>query len=333
MRKLVLEKPGKLSLIQVESPVGKDHVRIRIHRCGICGADVKSFAKGHRDLVYPRVLGHEIAGTVQELPEDYKGDLQPGDPVQVYPGVYCGECVYCRTGRENLCDSMEILGFHLDGGMEEFLDIPESLAAKMINPIPKNLSMDQATLAEPLACSIQMQKKMAMGPDKKLLILGAGRLGILQYLLAVKKGWKDVRIREVDPERRDNPVIRDALYVDEDGWRPNQIINCVPTAQALLQAISLCEKGGQIGYFSGLLPEKLEAKALNEIHYKELEIFGAYGCTSEGNRQALELLAGGLVPEEALKRAVLPMEKAGEGIELLASKTLHWAMVDPQNNI
>lgn len=330
MRKLVLEEPGKLSVTK-GALVREGHVVIQIHRCGICGADVKSFAKGHRDLSYPRVLGHEIAGTIHLLPKEYGGELNVGDRVQVYPGVYCGECSYCRSGRENLCDSMEILGFHLDGGMEEFLEIPVREADKMIFPIPENLTMEQATLAEPLSCCIQMQDKLEKGAHRKLLILGAGRLGILNYLLAKRTGWKDVKVAETDEDRAANPVIREDLYQNgQDGWKPDQIINCVPSAQALLQAISLCEKGGQLGYFSGLLPEKLEAKALNEIHYKELEIYGAYGCTAGGNRKALELLAEGLVPQDAFKNRIYSLEEATRGMEALASKELHWAMVDPR---
>lgn len=91
----------------VLSAVADDRVFLKVICCAICRTDAKMWRSGHRDLVLPRVLGHEIAGI----------DPASGQLYAVWPGQVCGTCDYCRTGRENLCEEMQIIGFHTDGGV------------------------------------------------------------------------------------------------------------------------------------------------------------------------------------------------------------------------
>ncbi|QSX09171.1 alcohol dehydrogenase catalytic domain-containing protein [Alkalibacter rhizosphaerae] len=334
MKKMILEKPGSL-ILKKEKDVAVDGFVIEVHYCGICGADVKSHIRGHRDLVYPRVLGHEITGMIERLPQGYTGIWQVGDRVQVFPGSYCGQCKYCLSERENLCDSMRILGFHLDGGLSEKCWLAPEDGDRMLLPIPEGMSSKLATLAEPLACCIQMQQKLIKGETDRLLIVGAGRLGILQYLLAQRTGWKDIVVADVDPGRLKNPVFQKTWNWNDPETenvtspnKPSQVILCTPSMEAFAKAIQICEKGGSIGYFSGLLPDTMPTKVLNEIHYKELHVAGSYGCTRKGNQEALQLLAAGLVSEESMSCGTFALQKTEKAMTLLSSKELHWAVID-----
>jgi len=94
-----------------------------VEACSVCGTDVKMLEHGHKDLKYPRVLGHEIVGRIIELRTDME-NLTLGDRVQVWPGISCGQCRPCHRGNDNQCESQGILGFNLDGGYAEYVALP-----------------------------------------------------------------------------------------------------------------------------------------------------------------------------------------------------------------
>ncbi len=112
MKSLQLVKTGSLVRKDIPIPVpGADETLLNVTRCAICRTDAKMWGKGHRDLIMPRVLGHEICGI----------DEKTGRRYALWPGKACGCCGQCRTGSENLCSSMRITGFHTDGGFAEYV--------------------------------------------------------------------------------------------------------------------------------------------------------------------------------------------------------------------
>ena len=127
----------------------KGEVVIRLERCGICRTDRKAYHTGQRDLHMPRVLGHEIAGTIVSV-DSTVNTYQKGMRVAVHPGIFCGTCETCMTGKDQLCEAMQILGFHLDGGFQEYCLIPATgVKQGVILPLPDSLSFAKAVLAEP----------------------------------------------------------------------------------------------------------------------------------------------------------------------------------------
>lgn len=339
MKKLKLLSAEVFELISQDDLIhNKNDIIIKTDFCGICGADMKSYRKGHRDLIYPRVLGHEITGTVVSVPGSSRTNLKLGDHVQVYPGQFCGKCSYCQRGHENLCDNMQIMGFHVDGGLQEYIAINIDTHNNMLSLIPDNITLQQATFAEPLACSINMQDKMFLSPTESLLIIGAGRLGMINYFLAKKRGLNKTVIADTYTPRLNLNIYENTLDLSRNDYKDkikkiigsskfDAVIICTSIPEAFQTAIDLSAKGGKIGYFSGFHQDNISTKILNNVHYKELSVFGSYGCTLEGNREALKLLREGLIPFENIKMRIFNLEETEKAIDFLEQKKIISALI------
>ena len=120
MKTIVCERPLHLAVHERPIPLrGPGEVLVRIRRVGICGTDYHIFGGNQPYLSYPRVMGHELAATVEEADAD--ADLAPGDVVTILPYLACDECIACRRGKPNCCTHLQVLGVHRDGGMAEYL--------------------------------------------------------------------------------------------------------------------------------------------------------------------------------------------------------------------
>lgn len=132
MKAVNLEKPWEISVAEVEKPVPKEgEALIRIMSAGICGSDIGAFRGTNNLVTYPRIIGHELAGIVESIPENNKNGIRIGDRVVVDPYVYCGHCYPCRIKRTNCCTSLRVLGVHIDGGMAEYFTHPADMLVKI----------------------------------------------------------------------------------------------------------------------------------------------------------------------------------------------------------
>ena len=174
--KLVLSGLRRLDLCEEEPIVkttGAGAELFEVLACGICRTDAKMWEQGHRDLIFPRVLGHEFV-------------VRDGSGVRsvVWPGNCCGECGYCTSGRENLCDEMKITGFHTDGGFASSV----WLDRKNVIPLPDELDSQLACFAEPVGCVINLFEKANYHRGDQVLIYGAGTVGLIIALYATHLG-------------------------------------------------------------------------------------------------------------------------------------------------
>lgn len=311
MKAAVLQDIGDLQVVEIPDPDlhGEDIV-IKVKACGVCRTDWKAYTLGQRDLKLPRILGHEITGTIAAMPSA-DGRFRAGDQVQVSPGLPCGRCHYCRRGWDHLCAEQQVLGFNRDGGFAEYLQIPAQTAyLGVLNLIPEHISPAEASLVEPLACSLNMQESMDTGPADDLIIWGLGPLGILNARLARARGVANVIGIESNPTRyrfarelglacclnpeRHNLAAEISLRTGRRG--ATAAITCCADANAWQELLHLLGKRGRLGYFSGLTGERhMLAGELNPIHYLELTVLGAYGCSTRHNRLALQMIAKGAV--------------------------------------
>ncbi len=284
----------------------KGEVVIRLERCGICRTDRKAYHTGQRDLHMPRVLGHEIAGTIVSV-DSTVNTYQKGMRVAVHPGIFCGTCETCMTGKDQLCEAMQILGFHLDGGFQEYCLIPAiGVKQGVILPLPDSLSFAKAVLAEPLACAINMMGPLQATEKDRLLIIGAGALGILTAKLWQSQGCSEISFIEPEEYKRKLAVqMGFTVYQDKEDFLqakrpyPTVAIPCCPQNDGFYTAIQLLCKGGRLGFFSGLSSDSpLNNKLINELHYKELCLYGAYGCALQHTKTALQLLADKIVTND-----------------------------------
>jgi L-iditol 2-dehydrogenase len=175
----------KKSTSEIPQPQ-KGQALMKVRSSAICRTDAKMWKMGHRDLILPRVLGHECCAIREDT----------GNRYVIWPGNACGQCGSCRDGYENLCDDMQILGFHKDGGLAEYTVVAES----NLVPVPDNLSDDLACLAEPLACTINALKMADVKKVMKILIYGAGPVGLMMALAAKVRGAVPT-VCEINPEK------------------------------------------------------------------------------------------------------------------------------------
>ncbi|MCL6600717.1 MAG: alcohol dehydrogenase catalytic domain-containing protein, partial [Alicyclobacillus macrosporangiidus] len=186
MRQVVCERPNLFRPLEVPEPRAvPGYTLIRIRRIGICGTDIHAFHGRQPYFSYPRVLGHELAGTIAEIgeAEALATGLRPGDAVSVIPYLHCGECAACRSGRTNCCTRLEVLGVHTDGGMVEVLAVPVTHVFPAVG-----LTLDQAAVLEPLAIGAHAVRRSGIGPGQTALVVGAGPIGLGVMAFAKRRG-------------------------------------------------------------------------------------------------------------------------------------------------
>lgn len=184
MKAIIIPSPGEIAVKDVPSPSrGENDVLIKVRSMGICGSDINAY-KGTNPLVtYPRILGHEIAGEVVEIPSGEKF-LSVGDSVVVEPYVYCGTCYPCMTQRTNCCENLRVRGVHIDGGMSEYCAHPRHLVHK----IEAKVSWELLAMVEPLTISVHAVRRSRLEAGEHLVVTGAGPIGILAALFAKTLG-------------------------------------------------------------------------------------------------------------------------------------------------
>jgi 2-desacetyl-2-hydroxyethyl bacteriochlorophyllide A dehydrogenase len=182
MKALICEEPGRLALISRPEPErGAGEVLVRIRHVGICGTDFHIFGGKHPFLEYPRVMGHELSGTVEAAPED--SGLNPGDPVYIVPYLACGDCQACRIGLSNACVNIRVLGVHTDGGMAEMISVPVQ------NVVPTgNIALRDAAMIEFLAIGAHGVKRGAITARDRVLVTGSGPIGMSAIIFAKARG-------------------------------------------------------------------------------------------------------------------------------------------------
>ena len=172
MKAVRINEPKNVVLADIEKPTPKaGEALIRIITAGICGSDIGAF-RGTNNLVsYPRIIGHELAGIIESIPEDNPKGLKIGDKVIADPYLYCGHCYPCSIGRTNCCTDLHVLGVHVDGGMAEYFCHPADMLVKM----PDDMSWEEAAMAEPLTISLHGIHRGGLKAGEYCAIIGAHR--------------------------------------------------------------------------------------------------------------------------------------------------------------
>lgn len=187
-----------MELEDVERPgdPGPGEVLLKVDAVGICGSDYALFLGTHPLSQFPQVQGHEFCATVLEAGEGSRESFAPGDRVAVEPLIACGRCYPCSLGRYNCCERLEILGVHRPGALQEELVVD----AKQLHPIGE-VPAEVAAFAEPMSIALQAIRRGAVGDGDRVLILGAGPIGLAALIAARSRGARVVSSDPV-PERR-----------------------------------------------------------------------------------------------------------------------------------
>ncbi len=174
MKAVQIVAPNQLKVIDVEKPSvdEKNNVLIRMTAAGICGSDVGIYHGTNAAATYPRIIGHEMVGVVEEITGNAEG-LKAGSRVIVNQVTSCGHCYPCSKGRGNVCDNLKVRGVHIDGGYREYIAVP----AQDCYLLPDSISDQDAVMIEPTTIAIQSCTRAELEKDDMLLLYGAGALG------------------------------------------------------------------------------------------------------------------------------------------------------------
>ena len=189
MRAAVTEAVESMTLLERAEPdaPGPGQVVVRPEAVGICGSDYHFFLGELSDAAggwqFPRVQGHEIGATIAAVGRDCRQELVVGRRVAVWPLRACGDCYPCSVGRPNTCDYFELIGIHLDGGLQELLAVPE----EQVYPIQAD-DPAVAALAEPVSIAVRAVNRANIDPGERVVVLGAGPIGQCICLVARERG-------------------------------------------------------------------------------------------------------------------------------------------------
>ncbi len=213
MKAVQIVRPGELRVIDIEKPsiTQQDNVLIRMTAAGICGSDLGIYHGTNAAATYPRIIGHEIVGVVEETGPDVTS-VKPGDRVIVNQVVSCGHCYPCSIGRGNVCDQLKVRGVHIDGGYREYLAVPASDCYLL----PDFLSDRDAVMIEPTTIAIQSCTRAELTKEDTLLLYGYGSLGSSIFRIA-RQICPNIIVAELSDEKLEAAKAQGAAHTINTG--------------------------------------------------------------------------------------------------------------------
>lgn len=308
-------------------------ILVRVEACGLCGSDA---SRWYVETKVPTVLGHEPSGVV--VAAGRGAAVREGDRVFVHHHVACGECPSCRRGVETSCAMFKRT--RLDpGGFAELVRVPRDNVERDTLVLPDDMSFDQATFIEPLACCVRALCKLPLRPGDAVLVIGLGVMGLMNGRLARHAGadlllGSDLsavrRARAVDAwgfdlalDPREQGFV-EALREATAGRGPDHVIVGPGSGPALEQALEVVAPGGTVVLFSPFAPAPPVPLSLHRLYFAEVNLTASYSCAAHETRAAMRLIRSGAVEVDRLVSHRLPLEGVGDGILETAAAGDHW---------
>jgi L-iditol 2-dehydrogenase len=289
MKAAVLNKPFDIEVKSIPVPVpGEDEALVKVRCIGICGSDVHYYEHGRigRFVVEaPIILGHELAGEVVEVGAKVT-NVSVGDRVAVEPGVTCGTCAYCKSGRYNLCPDVRFLATPpVDGAWAEYVAIRSDFLFRL----PEGMSFEQGALLEPLSVGFHAMKRGGVTPADQVLVTGLGPIGLLAAQAARLFGVTEIYATDVVPFRRElaldmgvtaviDPAKEDTakrLRELTGGEGVDVIVETSGNAQAVHDAVRTAKRGGRIVLVGMPADDEIPVN-INQLIDSELDVYGVF---------------------------------------------------------
>jgi L-iditol 2-dehydrogenase len=342
----VYDTTGKLALQERPQPVPKeDNAIIQVHACSICGTDLRTYLHGSSKITPPRIIGHEVCGTITAIGQQIQG-FSVGDRVTVAPAIGCGRCYSCSRGYTNLCDELKTIGFQYEGSFAEYMEIPFSAFRQgNVNKVATHMKHEEAVLAEPIACVVNGQEFLKIQEGDTVAIFGSGFIGCIHAELAFLKGVEQVIMIEIARTRAEQakkflPKIHiiDPTQIElaeevkrlTDKKGVDVAITACSSGKAQIDALNITAKRGRVSLFGGLPGESQGFLDSNLIHYKELSVYGVHASTPAQNRLVLEWIAQGKLTVNKYISKIFALQNIEEAFHALQHENIMKAIIMPR---
>jgi 2-desacetyl-2-hydroxyethyl bacteriochlorophyllide A dehydrogenase len=326
------EKGVELLERPVPSIRNEDHVLIKVEACGICGSDVHFYEwppemKLEQMVSIPRILGHELAGIVEETGKNVVG-FEPGDRVVSETWGGCGFCYHCRLGRFNHCMHQTRIGQQVDGAMTDYVVVPYF----SLYTIPEDIDTEEAAVIEPLGVALHAFERCEFKPGDDVVVIGPGPIGLLAVQIALSGGAGKVGVLglDIDRERLKMAAGFGATPINAEQEDPYEIIAELTHGKGadlvldisggrdtLTQAIRLSKPGGQVVEVGLGQPAEFN---YTELVSREVTVHGSFRRQPSTWYRAINMVASNVVDLRPLISHVLPVSKAVEGFGLLIER-------------
>jgi len=313
---------------------------VRVEACGVCGSDVMEWYRLDRA---PLVLGHEIGGQITSVGEGVTR-YRKGDRVTAAHHVPCNTCHYCLSGHHTVCDTLRQTNFR-PGGFAEYLLLPAINVDRGVFLLPDEVSYEEATFVEPLACVLRGQRRAKMPPGSSVLVIGSGVAGLLHVQLARTLGAGRVIATDITPYRLEAAQqfgADVAIHAEEDlparlrqvnqGLLADLVIVCAGATSAVAQALQSVERGGTVLLFAPTNPGVTIPVSINELFWRnDITLTTSYAGSPADHQEALELIRAGTIPVRRMITHRLSLTETGVGFQLVAeARNSIKVIIDPQ---
>ncbi len=326
MRAAMYYKNDDVRLEEMPIPkVGSGDLLVRVIASGICGSDVLEW---YRIKTAPRILGHEIAGEIVEKGRNVKG-YKIGDRVFVSHHVPCNTCGYCLKGHHTACHTLHTTNFD-PGGFAEYLRVPEINVDRGVFILPDNISYEEGSFIEPLACVVRGQRLMGLKPGQSVLVMGSGISGLIHIKMARAAGAGKIIAVDINDYRLKaarqfgaDAVIHGKedvpFHVKEanDGRLVDHVILCTAAMQAISHSLKSVDRGGIILFFAVPEPGIEIPLPINEFWRNEITLMPTYGAAPEDIEVAIELIRHKRVNLKDMITHRLGIAETGKGFQLV----------------
>jgi len=305
--------------------IGPDELLVKAMACGICGSDVMEW---YRIKQAPRVLGHEMTGQVVEVGKNVK-NFKVGDRVFVSHHVPCNKCHYCLNDHHTACETLHKTNFD-PGGFSEYIRVPKINVESGVYLLPEEVSYENGTFIEPLACVLRGQRLAKIGKNQTVLVLGSGVSGLLHIQMAKLNGAAKVIATDINEYRMKMAKKFGADFVINakedvpnhlkelnDNRLADIVIVCTGALSAAYQALKSVDKGGTILFFAVPEPGKDVTIPINDFWRNEITIMTSYGAAPKDLKEALEIIRRHKINVHDMITHRLSLAETGKGFQIV----------------
>ena len=340
MRVAMYYNNNDLRLEQMPKPqIGPGEILVKVIACGICGSDVMEW---YRIKKAPLVLGHEISGEIVEAGEAVER-FKNGDRVFVSHHIPCNTCRYCLSGNHTVCETLHTTNFD-PGGFAEYIRVPQINVDRGTFILPEEISFEEGSFVEPLACVVRGQRVAGFKPGKSILIIGSGISGLLHLLLARASGAGRIittdinryRLRKAEEFGADGVLeagedIPARVRELNDNRLADLVIVCTGALSAFKQALHSVDRGGTVLCFAPTDPGVELPIMVNDFWRNSITVMPSYANSPYDAEVAIELIRSGRVCVTPIITHRLGLADTGSGFKLMAdAKESIKVIIEPQ---